>query len=464
MYHQLNLTSPPQALSDYLETSFDAGTRALRCRAVLVKAPDGSSWLLLCCTVEAFPIGDQTPAAVKSRHYPGVLLFEEWLTVAQCRTFIEEINAGQLTFDSITIERKRPASWELELLPLQNVYMSRAGYCASTRFEERGIGYALGPLLAPKQPYYPNVSEATRDWLPFPVYHGDSDARRQQIIFLLPESRAYFTDAHIKDGVMEILIGGTKVNQMHLTVKGAYWQDRELIHFEDLVKEGKATVNIPNDANRVEYVLIDECGGMYDFQREDRFGESGLGIRRPDSPATDLVQRIMTACLDGEGTRTEFKPFIECNDGIGPKKKKTKFRELVTTVVSFANTQGGCIYLGIDDECALRGIAEPLAKWANTEVTDEVAFRYCRVLTARVRDNLTGDVSLRASHAFINGMPVVMIEVSPSPAKPVTVTGDNLLYVRAGASNRQLPPDQWPGYFGGLQSSMVRFGNEQGVS
>ena len=165
--------------------------------------------------------------------------------------------------------------------------------------------------------------------------------------------------------------------------------------------------------------------------------------------------------LDGEGTCTEFKPFIECEDGLGPKSRKTKFRELATTVVAFANTQGGCIYIGIDDECTPCGIGEPLAKWANADVNEEIALRYCRVLTARLRDNLTGAIPLRVSHVFIDGIPIVLVDVSASPAKPVAVTGDNILYVRAGASNRQLPPDQWPRYFGALQSDAASFRDEQ---
>lgn len=461
MYQRLNLASPPQVLSDYLEANLAADARALRRRAVLVQAPD-ETWQLLCCTVEALPIVDQIPKLVESRRYPGVLLLEEWLTVEQCSKFIENIQVGHVSFDSVIIKRKNPANWQMELLPLRNIFMTRSGYCVSTRFEERGIGYAPGPLLAQDQPYYPNVSEAARDWLPFPVYHGDSDSRRQEIIFLLPESRAYFSDAHLKEGVVEIGVSGTDVNRMSLTVKGAYWQQKTLRHFESVVQGGRVIIHVPEDVDRLEYVLVDERGGIYDFQREDRFGDSGLGMRRPDKSVANLAQRIMTACLDGEGMHTEFKPFIECEDGIGPRNRKTKFRELVTTVVSFANAQGGCIYIGIDDECAPSGVAEPLAKWAKAKVSEEVAYRYCRVLTAKLRDNLNGDIPLRVSHAFLDGAPIVMVDVSPSPAKPVAVTGDNLLYVRAGASNRQLPPDQWPSYFSGLGSDdMTQHGDEQ---
>jgi predicted HTH transcriptional regulator len=38
---------------------------------------------------------------------------------------------------------------------------------------------------------------------------------------------------------------------------------------------------------------------------------------------------------------------------------------------------------------------------------------------------------------------IVVVDVSPSPTKPATVKGDNLLYVRAGANNKQVSLDQW---------------------
>jgi hypothetical protein len=87
-------------------------------------------------------------------------------------------------------------------------------------------GIAQGPLLAPGEPYYPDLHEAAGHWLPFPVYHGQSDARNQEVIFLLPEARAFFTDAKLRDGFLEISVGGTAAAGTALTVKGAYWQDK----------------------------------------------------------------------------------------------------------------------------------------------------------------------------------------------------------------------------------------------
>jgi hypothetical protein len=445
-----NLQTAPAAFADYLQV-LEPGARRLRRRAVLTR-PGGDDWTLLCCTVEGPSDMSEGNEATPSRHYADSVLYEDWLTGDECQWFIDAIQTGQVAFGDIRIARNGNPTWRMERLPLKNTYMARAGLCVATPFQERSAGIAQGPLLASGEPYYPDLHTAAGHWLPFPVYHGHSDARNQEIIFLLPEVRAFFADAKLRDDVLEVSVGGTEAAGAVLTVKGAYWNNGAMHHFEEAVKDGTARISVPGDTHRLEYVLMDAGGTVYDFQQENRFNDSGLGMHRLDNTARDLVRQVLTACLDGEGMHNEFKPFIEDTKAIGPKDQKTKLRQLVTTVVAFANTQGGCIYIGIDNECGLAGIAEALQKLAKKEVSEDVASHYCRALTARLRDQLIGDIPMRISHVTVNGALIVVVEVSQSPTKPAMVKDDNILYIRAGANNRQLPPDQWQNVLGGGSS------------
>lgn len=440
MNRVFNLPAPPAALADYLQSLGEG--RRLRRRAVLTR-PGGDNWTLLCCTVEGRPDTSEESEPIPSRLYADSVLHEDWLTADGCRRFIDDIEAGHVTFGDIHITRNGNVTWQMERLPLKNLYMARAGLCITTPFQERSAGTAQGPLLAATEPYYPDLHEAARHWLPFPVYHGHSDARNQEVIFLLPEVRAFFADAKFRDGVLEVSIDGTGTLGVALIVKGAYWHNGVLYHFDEAVRDATVRISIPGDAHRLEYVLMDAAGAVYDFQQENRFNESGLGMHRQDNAAQGLTNQVLAACLDGEGMHTEFKPFIDCTQGIGTRDKRTKLRELVTTVVAFANTQGGRIYLGIDNECGLAGIGEALQKWSKKEISADVADHYCRALTARLRDHLIGDIPMRVSQVTIHGTLIVVVDVSQSPAKPATVKDDNILYVRAGSNNRQLPPDQW---------------------
>ena len=451
MNRLINLPAPPAALSDYLK-GVERDARRLRRRAVLTR-PSGDNWTLLCCTVEGPSDTSEESKVISSRRYADAVLFEDWLEANECRRFLDEIQSGVVTFGEFRITRNGNPTWRMEHLPLKNTYMARAGLSITTPFQDRSAGISQSPLLAAKEPYYPDLHEAAGHWLPFPVYHGHSDARNQEIIFLLPETRAFFADAKFRNGVLEISIGGTRATNIALTAKGAYWNNSAMHHFEEAVRNGMVQIPIPGTPHRLEYVLMDEDGTVYDFQQENRFNDSGLGMHRLDNAAQDLVQQILTACLDGEDMHNEFKRFIEHAEPIGPKDRKTKFRELVTTVVAFANTQGGRIYIGIDDECGLEGISETLQKSAKKEVDDDVANHYCRALTARLRDHLMGEIPMRVSHVDVNGILIVVVEVSQSPKKPVMVKDDNIFYVRAGASNKQLPPDQWRNILGELPVS-----------
>jgi hypothetical protein len=447
MHRVFNQSEPPQDLLRYLGSSLEANDRCLRRRAVFSRQGTGG-WVLICCTTEALPERNSGDKPSATRRYPEAVLFEDWLTPDECRQFIDNTQSGKLAFEDIVIERQGTANWHCERLPLKSDFMVRAGLHVTTRFQGRPAGVTQGPLIAPEEPYYPDLYEAAKHWLPLPVYHGHSDARNQEILFLLPEIHAFFTDAKLGDGALELSVGGTDIERTQLVVKGAYWTDDGLQHFENVVKDGKVIVAVPNHVNRLEYVLVDADGALRDFQREDRFGHSGLGTKRLDSAAQNLAQQVLNACRDGEGMNNEFKPFISQTDNMGPKDKKTKFREVVTTTVAFANTQGGCIYLGVDDECTLSGVTDELRKWVKGDVTEEVTRRYCGALTSRLKDQILGDVPLRVSHVTVNGALVIVIEVSSSPARPVRIRDDNLFYVRAGASNKQLPPEAWESFLG----------------
>jgi predicted HTH transcriptional regulator len=145
----------------------------------------------------------------------------------------------------------------------------------------------------------------------------------------------------------------------------------------------------------------------------------------------------------------EFNPFIIPNESMGTKSKKTKLRELVTTVVAFANKQGGRIYIGIDDECDVSGINPELQQWAKAEVDEESIERYRGALTNKIKDKIEGDASVRVSYTAYDDLLVFIVDVEQSTMKPVKVRGDNTFYVRTGASNQQLPPEQWESVLGG---------------
>ena len=118
-------------------------------------------------------------------------------------------------------------------------------------------------------------------------------------------------------------------------------------------------------------------------------------------------------------------------------------REVVETVAAFANAEGGHIYLGVNDDCTISGMGEPLKVWAKEEIGDTAVNRYFGTLRNRVKEMLHGEVTLTFSHVVIDRMLVGIVEVSPATHGPVALQQEFHLYVRSGASNRKAPPEQW---------------------
>lgn len=87
--------------------------------------------------------------------------------------------------------------------------MKRAGLIVLTRFELGQVNLGAELLVGGRLPFYANVDDAVRDWLPFAKYHGDADMRNQEVLFFLPEFRAYISGTAWSKGALTIEIDGS---------------------------------------------------------------------------------------------------------------------------------------------------------------------------------------------------------------------------------------------------------------
>ena len=116
--------------------------------------------------------------------------------------------------------------------------------------------------------------------------------------------------------------------------------------------------------------------------------------------------------------------------------ERTEFKSRLTDdvykeVVAFANTNGGVIYIGVDDQ-------------GNSVGIDDVDGTYTR-LTNGIRDAILPDVTLFVRYA-LQGENVICIEVGEGSGKPYYLKSKGLkpagVYVRQGASCAQASPEQ----------------------
>ena len=111
--------------------------------------------------------------------------------------------------------------------------------------------------------------------------------------------------------------------------------------------------------------------------------------------------------------------------------KSQMLEDLYKEVIAFANTDGGVIYIGIDNEGNLTGI-------------DDVDETYTR-LTNGIRDAIAPDVTMFVRYVLQDNK-VIQIDVGEGSYKPYYLKAKGIkptgVYVRQGASSVQASPDQ----------------------
>lgn len=156
-----------------------------------------------------------------------------------------------------------------------------------------------------------------------------------------------------------------------------------------------------------------------------------------------LEAQVREALTAGEGLKIEFKPFVDPEMKRAPGAPKSKLDEIATTAVAFANTQGGHIYLGVNDDCEAAGIEAKLCEWAKAPCTEAVIARYLGAMNSRIKSLVLGEITLELSHVRLDDALIGVMQVLPAINKPLAIHQDHHLYARSGASNRKVPPDQW---------------------
>lgn len=113
-------------------------------------------------------------------------------------------------------------------------------------------------------------------------------------------------------------------------------------------------------------------------------------------------------------------------EGLNLEYKREYVEDIKKSVIAFANTAGGKIYIGIDDDGKIVGVQEP----------DEVLLRITNV----IRDSIKPDVTLFSSctREIIEDKNVVVITIQKGTACPYYLSGKGIrpegVYIRQGAS------------------------------
>jgi Putative DNA-binding domain len=438
MEPELHSQTQPPALVEYIKSASD--NCFFKRRAILSLA--NQEWHLACCTVEVLKLENSFPKEPTTHSYAGAILYEDYLDKESCLIFVKELDFDKFSIAKVEVKCGQHQQWSTQQVSIQNDCMNQAGLVVR-RLCGNSLSAVYGQrLLHLNQPYYPSVEDALRDWMPFRTHHGRSDSRNNCVLFLLPQTQAYISSgSRTTDATLEVSVDGSDVGKLRLFLKGAYWLGDAIKHFQVKVSPQRATINIPSIADRVELFLIDEESRIYDLFKESKTWGYSSGVRFLKSNSASLTDKVYQALAVGENQQFEFKPFVDLDEK-SDGTKKTKLLEVIKTVVAFVNTDGGWIFLGIDDDCVLIGIDEKLRIYAKESEANAID-SYCGALKSKIKARIDGEADIVISHDLVDNKILVLIEVRKSKSGPICVDQDHHFYVRRGASNRKLLPREW---------------------
>src|SRR5208282_441879 len=220
-----------------------------------------------------------------------------------------------------------------------------------------GIGASQGfppdkPLIALDAPYYPSLSRVLLDF--FAIRNdGWSQYLQGQIAIVLPDFRAR---------IAKLLIGLThlradfecKFLQPSDLVVKVYAENRIGRLIQETIRAENSFVqfDLTDRASLASVALI--CAATAEVLDEKVFQE-GVQWRHPNVVVEPVGPEIEQILLMGEGETVEFREKLD----------RTRPQRLAKTAAAFANTKGGTIVFGVDDDhrvvgCEIQGMADTI--------------------------------------------------------------------------------------------------------
>lgn len=336
------------------------------------------------------------------------------------------ITAGTLPLDEAKVTVQRVVENDELILPnappvalsayLQETSVSRCGsqyrhYPVSFptteyRFyvsDERRANVPHGMVTAPNLPLFPHTYAAIEHYLGIRL--ANQGAQHTEFVALVPDYRARIEKVHLATSASRVHIE-TLPSDRRVIGKTYYEDHTGRAHHNDLAfSDNIATIPTDGFPRTMLIVLLSPNGDMIDQWRFDAntpYTQQGVVI----ATSPEDIGHLIAA---GESDTIEFK--------VQPPAAV----DLAITIAAFANTSGGRIIIGVND---------------NAEIIGCEAAKIHDQLTNVVQDHCDPPPTFTISTRTVQDKPLVVINVPKGDDKPYNVKRKGI-YVRAGATKRR---------------------------
>lgn len=369
---------------------------------------------------------DEQHAGRGRTEYPGLVLVEDWIPIENLWRWLENTlsNKGELCGTAIpgqlggaSAKSHAAGAWALLGWRVESVE------CQLDALRDNVPGE---PVVSVGKEPFADMRDAAREWVYLPDgWKWESGIPcAGNLVIMIPDTRGRITEAEWTQNAIQIAleksIEGRDV-ELQVIYRGSAMR-----RFEVVPSPGDNVVlEPPGDAQAAELLLV---------YRDELLGQIHLDLTRRYysvlRPASAPVAAIDGDLQSGENEEVEYKPFIE--------PRSQKMQEVVETVVSFANSRGGRIYVGVTDRGEPQGIGG-LNRAFRAVAPDVALTQASEALKSAVTENVKPVPPFQVLHVRVADQPVIVVAVDAGRDKPYA-TRNNNVYLRKGSSNMKPDP------------------------
>jgi hypothetical protein len=265
----------------------------------------------------------------------------------------------------------------------------------------------VGSLTALKEPYYPCLEHVLADF--FGIRNqGWLNYFQGQTVVVAPDFRARISRLMIALNNLSIELDSGTLSPADLLVKVYAEKNTKRLIQDSICPNGRAVqfdlVDKPSFVSVA--VLCKETGEML---HEKTFRE-GIPYREPGVETEAAIPEVEQLLLTGESETIELKEMLN----------KKNWEKLAKTAVAFANTKGGTIIFGVDDNHRVVGCdTKGMGDW----------------ITDILRSHCDPQPHIAIRIVIYEGKELVLVEVEQSSSTVHTVK-DLGPFIRENSSNR----------------------------
>jgi hypothetical protein len=313
--------------------------------------------------------------------------------------------------------------------PIQHFHPSHSPYhpWPGCLYEMAATGHATPglqePLVGRGLPPFFNPRDAITNWIGVPV--GDNDARFSRFLLFIPDftarlGRITFADANLAVRA-EFASTGLSISALASDGRTTFRKTKPL-------RKAQSFRLMQNPSSLRVFITDDRATILDRFAEE----EAWTTRERVIFAGAKYSEAVMEMVRRGETDTVEFKPFIRLED-------KKKAGELVKAVISFANTRGGTIFIGVTDDAEVVGVEAHIPHDRRKAATFEAD--YLAGVRTLLKQKLNRIPPIETRTERIGDKTVFVVQVAEGIAKPYTNVQTRETYVRRGASDVRPDPD-----------------------